>query len=343
MKKPGNTYRLEEIEPTSIEFNEFNPRDESADEIADDGEFEQLKDSVYKYGVLVPIVVHEQHTDPAKANRYRLVDGERRLRAALATNLPRVPAHIAPAAAQLDELVQAFHIHMLRKQWKPIAQARALKDIRLLFKKEHPTHTEKELSDHLKEMIACPEKKLKDLRRAARYSDKVLKEVEGGAILYSHLVQFEESFVERLEEDFPQLLQTLGKRRVREVLVNKAKTKVLVGTRDLIDCVVPVLARANTDARQRYTERLISEFVEKEDMPATQVLEQFNQRFPPSDQDLVRASSEIVTDAQRLTRALKDLDSSEIGSFPKLVRDLTKSLDALGTIIGTTLKSITQR
>jgi hypothetical protein len=268
------------------------------------------------------------------------VDGERRLRAALATKLAKVPAHIAPAEEPLDELIQALHIHMLRKQWKPISQARVLKKIRLLFQKEHPTHTEKDLTDHLKEMIACPETQLKTLRRVARYPDKVLREVEDGAIDYSHLVQFEESFVEQLEEKNPILLRSLGKKRVRESLVNKAKTKVLAGTRDLMKCVVPVLARAKTDVQQRFAGQLMSEFVEKEDMPATEVLEKFNERFPPNKEDLVRASSEIVNEAHRLTKALEDLDPSEMGSFPKLVRDLTTSLDALRKVIGKILRSI---
>jgi hypothetical protein len=78
-------------------------------------------------------------------------------------------------------------------------------------------------------------------------------------------------------------------------------------------------------------------------MPATQVLEQFNQRFPPNNQDLVRASSEIVDEAQRLAKALQDLECGEIGNFPKLARDLTKSLDALRKVIGTKLKSIRRR
>jgi ParB/RepB/Spo0J family partition protein len=340
MPETANTANLERIPPKEIAFNTSNPRDESPDEIDDDEEFERLKDSVYKYGVLVPLVVHQQPDSPKP---YLLVDGERRLRAALATNLSHVPAHIAPANEQLDELVQAVHIHMLRKQWKPIARARVLKKIRYLFKKKNPGHSETDLVTYLREMMACTETQLKSLRRVARYPEKTLKEVEKGTMLYSHLVQFEESLIEPLQEKFPALLRRLEKKRIRESLVNKARMKVLEGTRDLMDNVAPVLARAQTPEQHKCAERLVSDFVNKDDMPAKEILETFNQRFPPNAGDLVQASSEIISKAQGLVMALKQLDCSELGSFPKLVRDLKSSLTSLRTSISKKLKSIEQR
>lgn len=328
---------LRKIRPALIEFNESNPRDESEDEIADDAEFERLKDSVYKYGVLVPIVVHRL---PGSQKPYRLVDGERRLRAALATNTRLVPAHIAPKRQELDELIQAVHIHMLRKQWKPIAQARVLKKIRLLFRKEHPGQSESAVIDYLKEMMACTDTQLKTLRRVAVYSEPVLKEVEDGAIAYSHLVQFEESLVEPLESKFPELSHKLGKKRVRESLVNKAKMKVLEGTRDLMDCVAPVLARAETAEQKKCVEQLVADFVDTEDMRANEVLKKFNQQFPPNVDDLVQASRDIIDMSKQLNTAMRGLDSSELRTFPTLVRDLKKTLKALRTTITTKLKSI---
>ena len=77
-------YNLQEIDPRKIDIDQDNPRNESVEVIIADPSFEQLKDSVYKHGVLVPIVIRKQI---GKAKPYKLVDGERRLRAALATGL----------------------------------------------------------------------------------------------------------------------------------------------------------------------------------------------------------------------------------------------------------------
>lgn len=119
-------YNLQEIDPRKIDFDPENPRNESEEVINTDPSFEQLKDSVYKHGVLVTIVIRKQ-TGGGKP--YKLVDGERRLRAALATGVDLVPAHIAESTETMDDIVQAFHIHMLRKQWQPVAMTRALKKI----------------------------------------------------------------------------------------------------------------------------------------------------------------------------------------------------------------------
>ena len=111
---------LKQVSPKEVEFASSNPRGESEEETSRDATFERLKDSVYQFGVLVPIVVHEQERGAEKP--YRLVDGERRLRAALATGAKKVPAHIAPRGERMDDLIQAVHIHMLRKQWKSVAE-----------------------------------------------------------------------------------------------------------------------------------------------------------------------------------------------------------------------------
>ena len=69
----ASKYDLKQIDPNEVEYSRDNPRGEEEEDILKDPEFEQLKDSVYKYGVLVPIVVHLQR---GKAKPYYLVDGD---------------------------------------------------------------------------------------------------------------------------------------------------------------------------------------------------------------------------------------------------------------------------
>ena len=125
---------ISEIDPKIIMPDPENVRHESEERIEADESFLRLKESVYTYGVLVPLVI-APYSKSNKEYKYILVDGERRLRAALATNLQKVPVHILDSAEKGNQMLYAFQIHMLRKEWPRPAQARALLKI---IKEAHP-------------------------------------------------------------------------------------------------------------------------------------------------------------------------------------------------------------
>jgi ParB/RepB/Spo0J family partition protein len=331
-------YPLLQISPEDVDFNDENPRGETAEEIFNDETFEQLKDSVYKYGVLVPIVVHKQNVAGTKP--YRLVDGERRLRAALATGVEEIPAHIASPQNVFDELLHAMHIHMLRKQWKPVAMTKVLKKIIKLHKENNQSISTKEQLNQLQALTGCSESRLKSLQRASKYSDKVLDDVDKGDVAFSHLVQFEESFVEPLQEKYPQIIKDIGRKKVREVLVNKAKNKILTGTRDLMDNIVPVIGKAKDIKEINYLGGLLTEFINAEDMPINDVVKKYNNKFPTSQEDIINACEEIFNSAENLSNMLDNIDLSEVKSLTSMKRKLERSLKYLRTCINKKLKTI---
>lgn len=219
-------YTLKQISPKDITFNKQNPRGETPEQIHKDTTFEQLKDSVAQFGVLVPIVVHENKD--ARTKPYFLIDGERRLRAAIVTNQKKIPAHIANSDNKMDEFVQAFHIHMLRKQWDPVAIARAFKHIKEELKKMPEFAEEKTITEELRSRTGCTNKQLEDLQRSIRYSDDVLKEVDEGKIKWSHIVQFEASFIEQLKQHYPSLLKKLGEKKYEKYWLKRLGRKLLM-------------------------------------------------------------------------------------------------------------------
>ena len=324
MAKP---YTLERISPTDVAFSPSNPRGEGAADIAKDPAFEQLKDSVYQFGVLVPIVVHRQGKRARKP--FRLVDGERRLRAAIETNLDKIPAHVLPVGQPMGDLVQAFHIHMLRKQWSQTAQTRALKRVLQSLKCKSPDADEAELSEKLRSMTSCSDTRLADLRRAARYPDSVLDEVQDGVIVFSHLVQIEESLVEQLERHFPSLLRDLGKDKVRQAALDKARKKILTGTRALMLNIVPVISRAKSKKEKAYAKALLRDFVNKPSMTAETVLKKFERKYPHAQDDLLELVDEIIEFAETLQGKLVQLEAQQMVSFPKKAKDLKAALDEL--------------
>lgn len=109
------------LDPTRIAKNPNNPRRYFNDEKLD-----QLRTSLQEVGVLVPLIVYQ---DPEDADRYILMDGERRWRSALDLGFAEVPVSITPAPAPLDNLLRMFNIHAVREEWSLVAVALALNDV----------------------------------------------------------------------------------------------------------------------------------------------------------------------------------------------------------------------
>jgi ParB/RepB/Spo0J family partition protein len=317
-------YLLKEIAPDEIAFNPHNPRAEGVDEIEADETFEQLKDSVYQFGVLVPVVVHD---DPTSGKRYRLVDGERRVRAALATKQTRIPAHVAAKEDQISDLVQAFHIHMLRKHWRPVAQARALKRLKAELKVSGPDQTENELLQEMQERTGCSDTRFKALLRATHFPDSVLDEVDKGTLAWSHLVQIEESFIEPASTTFPGLVKEFGKEEIRRVLVRKARAAVLPDTRTLMHTTATVIQRAQTQEEKTYAEQLLRDFLNNIEMSGDAVVAKYEQRFPESGQDLVESGTVLLERTEELHMLLTRVQAGRLAiAYPELAEKILAAL-----------------
>ncbi len=115
--RPGDaTAELIRIRASEIESNPFQPR-----QTFDPLELAGLVDSIHQHGVLQPVVVRRI------GERYQLVAGERRLRAAQQAGLVDVPARIVEADDQ-----QVFELaiveNLQRTDLNPIEKARAFHD-----------------------------------------------------------------------------------------------------------------------------------------------------------------------------------------------------------------------
>ncbi|MGH7611553.1 MAG: ParB/RepB/Spo0J family partition protein, partial [Candidatus Dormibacteria bacterium] len=79
----------------------------------------QLAQSISAYGVLQPVVLE------AHGERFRLVAGERRLRAASEAGLGRIPAVIRPRGEDREKLELALVENLQRSDLSPLDEARA--------------------------------------------------------------------------------------------------------------------------------------------------------------------------------------------------------------------------
>jgi ParB family chromosome partitioning protein len=110
--------RLIEVDPTLVQRNPRQPRD-----VFDQEEIDQLATSLLDVGMLQPLVVR-----PIAGDRYELVAGERRMRAAIAAGLPTVPA-IVRATEDADLLKEALVENIHRVQLNPLEEAAAYQQL----------------------------------------------------------------------------------------------------------------------------------------------------------------------------------------------------------------------
>lgn len=115
--------RLEALRPDDIVPNPQQPRKEFRQE-----ELDELVTSVREFGVLQPIVVRPRTGALEGEPAYELIMGERRLRAATAAGLDRIPA-VVRSTADEDMLRDALLENLHRAQLNPLEEASAYQQL----------------------------------------------------------------------------------------------------------------------------------------------------------------------------------------------------------------------
>lgn len=335
-------YKIDEVDPKLIAINPGNVRDESEEEIKSDEDFQRLKDSVYEFGVLVPLIIKPYRKG---SKDFILIDGERRLRAALETNQKTIPVHIVTESETGDEVLYAFQIHTLRKEWSRTAQARALKSIVKNVQQELGKKQEKQIFDIIQEKTGYSDTKLRDLFRVLRYADrdeKILEEIDDpkSNVRFSHLVQLEASFVEQIERLFPDIIKKYGIDTIRERLLDKVKREVISTTREPMEKLLPLFMQAKTSEQKEELKKLIIEFLDKKNKTPEDIYRSFELKFPLNKEDLVKLVGEAEKKIEELESIIGNLRFSQLRIYPSLRENLSKKIDLLISILKHARKSI---
>lgn len=153
------------IPVAEIDPNPYQPRS-----TINPSELEPLARSIQQHGVLQPVLVrrHEE--------RYQLIAGERRLRAAELAGLSTIPARVIEATEQqLFEF--AIVENLQRSDLNPIEKARAFKDYLERF-----GGTQRELAERLSLDVAT----VSNFIRLLELPDEIQREVELGKLSMGH-------------------------------------------------------------------------------------------------------------------------------------------------------------
>lgn len=107
------TRTLHNIPTSEISPNPYNPR-----VFFDRDDMENLKKSISKVGILVPLTVYINKRNSPKT-QYVLLDGERRWRCAKELELQTVPANIIDEPEDITQnILFMFNIHHFRREWE---------------------------------------------------------------------------------------------------------------------------------------------------------------------------------------------------------------------------------
>jgi ParB family chromosome partitioning protein len=117
----SETERVKELDIDRIEPNPRQPRDRF-----DKDHLNQLASSIEKHGILQPIVVRRRD------DRYQLIMGERRLRAARIAGKTSIPA-IVREATDADSLKFALMENLQREDLNPLEEAKGYLELREEF------------------------------------------------------------------------------------------------------------------------------------------------------------------------------------------------------------------
>lgn len=104
---------LQQISVANISANPFNPR-----LIFDREDLDDLKKSISKVGILVPLTVY-RNTKSYPKTEYILLDGERRWRCANELGMADIPANIIDEPSDdTQNIMFMFNIHHFRREWE---------------------------------------------------------------------------------------------------------------------------------------------------------------------------------------------------------------------------------
>lgn len=101
---------LHEVDVALVDPNPYQPRMEMDHEA-----FEELKNSIREKGIIQPVAVR-----PGLNGRYQLIAGERRVKAAIAVGLKRIPAYIIDVSSDEEMLEMALIENVQREHLNPI-------------------------------------------------------------------------------------------------------------------------------------------------------------------------------------------------------------------------------
>ncbi len=308
---------LKQIPVEQIIPNEDNPR--GIDIPTQDTKLAQLKDSIFKFGVLVPIVV------TPRGSGFLLVDGERRYHAAKAAGKKKLPAYVIASedGAELtssEVLFRMFQIHHLREQWGPVQQCHALeRSYRDIIKEpaikqiSDPRAATKATAITLAEHTGIDERtaldRVKFLRWPKKIKDRLYKNPEEEG--YWYICEIEEKIVIPSLVNYSDYFDKVPVDEVRELLFGKLNHSLTRST-DVRKVAPYFRAELKKPVEQKKVKTVLNSLVTRQDMSYEDAQNELQKQFPDLLQRDPPSPRKVVSMLVNLQAELERFDMESI-------------------------------
>jgi len=305
---------LKQLTVAELKTSVTNPR-----QLFDPEPLQELKESIRKHGVLVPITVYKK----AGQDLYSILDGERRYRCCKELEeegiIKEIPANIVKPPDKIAGVLYMFSIHNFREQWELMPTALSLKEV----------------MDELKE---------KDNKELASLTGLSPTQVERCKWLLSYPEQFQKMSLHKdptkripsnfwieaypvlkiYEEKLPLFVQEKGREAIIQSLVdkkNKGKIKSIIHFRKIQDAYSR--AKGNKEDEDKFLDKL-KEFITNKNM---EIPEAFDNFLPPRNiKTALKACSDFTEKLDRLKLEYTTDNKEELVEALEKVRNFVENI-----------------
>ena len=329
MSSTRDSATVQLIPPDLIDPNPENPRI-----IFSDKDMMDLLNSISERGVIVPLIVYKDD------GRYRLLDGERRLRCALRLNLKTVPANVIAKPSPVQNILQMFHIHNVREDWELIETAKKL-DVLLgdsAFQDKSNSEVGKLTGLSTSTVARC--KVLLSLPTEFRNMifDTYAKLGEGQSIPAETLLT-EDFFIESklalnaIKRNFRELYDDYGEEKLLRKFVQKRKTGVFSNVAHVGRRIPKVVGAARKGASKEDVLTTVKRLIED---PNFSISEAFDKVAAPiySSLNIQKKSASLTEELLALSKASKRDLQTHKDALTSSLKTLRKAIDAVLSHIG---------
>lgn len=308
MTVQNDTPALKMISLAKIKRNPQNPR--GAEWKEDDPQFESLRTSIRKFGILVPIVVTAQGDD------FLLIDGERRFEAAISIQMKHlVPAYIIEGdydPARVRSMM--FHIHMNRLQWDAAEQCRASEDFYAELVKEFG-EDRAAISKAYRAETGMDGRTARNRLQFLRWPNTIKQRIyEASTSAYWYVVEIEDKIIEPAQRNYPEYFERVPVDDVRKFLFQKFD-QGLVSAAVEVRAASPITKSKFTDSADKEKAlKILDELVTEPSYTFHAAREQFGEAFPGIDDPTLPSPVSMLNSLKKTANILVRYDASEFDS-----------------------------
>lgn len=236
-KLAPDTIGVKSVPIDSLAPNPHNPR-----MLFDKAPMDDLRASINKYGILVPLTVYKSSKDKS----YVILDGQRRWMCAQSLELDEVPVNQVAEPTLVQNIVTMFQIHKLREDWELMPTALKLE----VLMKELKDRNTKRLSALIGLNPIIIERCKKLLSYSRKYQDLMLDADPAKRVRADFFIELYTILTDRLVSKMEWFSRDEFTQRMLEKYLNRKGLKAVTDFREMKQHI--------NNARQTNNERSIS-------------------------------------------------------------------------------------